>query len=60
MLTELEYKPCITAVRRSSLGLLELQLAALSSCWAQKNPGEENWGQTHGERRGEEKGVNGG
>lgn len=34
--------PSITAVRRSSSG--QLERAALSSCWAQKDPGEEMLG----------------
>ena len=34
--------PCIPDVRRSSLGLLEIWLAAFSSYWFQKNPAEEH------------------
>ena len=33
--------PQVIAEGNSSVGLLELQLAALSSCWAQEGPGEE-------------------
>lgn len=43
------------ALGRSSLGPLDMQMAAFSSSWAQKNPGEEREAKPSWGRTGEEK-----